>query len=365
MDLHCPLKAAFLVPGHYTKQMTGMHVDQHVFESLVQQRLPKIHAHLTELELPLASVTYQWFLCLFVNALPLETTLHVWDCFLHEGAKALFRIGLAMLKLLQKDILGATSFQDAYAVLTSCTRQRRRFRPRKLMRVAYDPLWLGSFPSLKIAQLREVHLPKALQSLGNQSEWQEYDSSSRAKPPSPRKSKKAVDEKRSNGVDIPSVLRKHTRSAEEVKINGGRDRVLSTAFTYQYMSQTKELIELITKANAMQTNGISGRPRAHTSCSVKQSSEPRRRASFNDGVFDRSSMIASDSDSEVMSEVLLQSSAKEDGLESASASPTNMEFDDDEIEEIEEGETSVPVEFPVEFSNYLPSLAYVLSAQQT
>ena len=68
--------------------MQGMHVDQRVFESLVEARMPKLHAHLQKFEVPLAPITYQWFLCLFVNTLPLETTLRVWDCFLHEGAKA-------------------------------------------------------------------------------------------------------------------------------------------------------------------------------------------------------------------------------------------------------------------------------------
>ena len=347
--------------------MTGMHVDQHVFESLVQQRLPKLHAHLGELELPLASATYQWFLCLFVNALPLETTLHVWDCFLHEGAKALFRIGLAILKLLQKDILAATTFQDAYAVLTTGTRDRRRFRPKKLMRVAYDPLWLGSFPSLKIAQLRELHLPGALQNLRKQSVWEDFDCETSNKPQSPRKGETKDREELRGGVTISSILTERARSAEEVKESGGmgRDRVLSTAFTYQYISEAKELVERITKSSAPVTHNGAGRPRAHTSCSTKLPEEPKRRASFDDLVFDKpSDLVSSDSDSESASEVLLRSPAKSTSFESASPSPTHLEFDDDD-DEIEETAATVPVEFPEEFSNYLPSLAYVLSAQQT
>jgi len=166
-----------LVPGHYTRQMIGMHIDQRVFESLVEQRLPKLYNHLQEHQLPLASVTYQWFLCLFVNALPLETTLHVWDCFLHEGAKALFRIGLAILKMLQKDILSAHSFQDIYAVMTSCTRRKKLFRSAKLMRIAYDPLWFKGFPSSKIAALREFHYPVVQRHLGLQADWTDYESS--------------------------------------------------------------------------------------------------------------------------------------------------------------------------------------------
>ena len=36
-------------------------------------------------------VTCKWFLCIFVNCLPLATTLRVWDLFFHDGNEVLFR----------------------------------------------------------------------------------------------------------------------------------------------------------------------------------------------------------------------------------------------------------------------------------
>ena len=49
------------------------------------------------LQLPIEPLTVNWFLCLFVNTLPLETALHLWDCTFYEGIKVLFRAALAVL----------------------------------------------------------------------------------------------------------------------------------------------------------------------------------------------------------------------------------------------------------------------------
>ena len=51
-------------------------------------------------------VSTQWFLLAFVNALPAETTLRVWDVFLTVGPTALFAAALATISLLAPPILG-------------------------------------------------------------------------------------------------------------------------------------------------------------------------------------------------------------------------------------------------------------------
>ncbi|GBG24943.1 TBC1 domain family member 8B [Hondaea fermentalgiana] len=167
-----------LVPGHYTKQMTGMHVDQRVFESLVKQKLPKLYAHLESFEFPLEFVTYQWFLCLFVNSLPLETTLRIWDCFLHEGVKALFRAGIAILMILQKDILACDSFQDVYACISLADNidRKSQLTAERVLKIAYDSIVFRSFPSSRIAQLRSHHLPEVMGNLGQQTAWTDFTS---------------------------------------------------------------------------------------------------------------------------------------------------------------------------------------------
>jgi hypothetical protein len=45
-----------------------------------------------------------WFMSIFVGVLPIETVLRVWDTFLYEGPRALYRYGLAIFKLSEPEI---------------------------------------------------------------------------------------------------------------------------------------------------------------------------------------------------------------------------------------------------------------------
>ncbi len=60
-----------------------------------------------------------WFLCLYINVLPLYTTCRVWDCLFWEGSVVLFRIGLTLMKSKARPILEATDFIGIYGVLKS------------------------------------------------------------------------------------------------------------------------------------------------------------------------------------------------------------------------------------------------------
>ena len=45
-----------------------------------------------------------WFMSIFVGVLPIETVLRVWDAFLYEGPRALYRYALAIFKLGESEI---------------------------------------------------------------------------------------------------------------------------------------------------------------------------------------------------------------------------------------------------------------------
>ena len=71
-----------------------------MFKQLVDKQFPRLTAHLDSLGVNVASVSTQWFLCVFVNSLPLETCLRVWDLFLFERCSSvLFRVALALVDI--------------------------------------------------------------------------------------------------------------------------------------------------------------------------------------------------------------------------------------------------------------------------
>eukprot|EP00873_Tetraselmis_striata_P005860 jgi/Tetstr1/426124/TSEL_016452.t1 len=107
-----------LMPGYYSLAMMAPQVDQRVFHRLIAEHFPTLSMHFESLCVDPACVTSHWFLCLFVNALPLETCLRVWDVlFLERDATVLFRSGLALVDIFSKALLKTVDSVEALCQL--------------------------------------------------------------------------------------------------------------------------------------------------------------------------------------------------------------------------------------------------------
>jgi hypothetical protein len=60
---------------------------QEVLKELVQEKLPRLGAHFSEHGVDASLFSLNWFLCVFVDNIPVKTYLHIWDSFLFEGSK--------------------------------------------------------------------------------------------------------------------------------------------------------------------------------------------------------------------------------------------------------------------------------------
>ncbi|KAL8166791.1 hypothetical protein V2J09_008290 [Rumex salicifolius] len=106
--------------GYYSEDMIECQVDQLVFEDLVRERFPKLVNHLDYLGVQIAWVTGPWFLSIFMNMLPWETVLRVWDVLLFEGSRVmLFRTALALMELYGPALVTAKDAGDAVTLLQS------------------------------------------------------------------------------------------------------------------------------------------------------------------------------------------------------------------------------------------------------
>jgi len=94
-----------LLPDYYVTSMIGSMADQRVFEVLVQTYLPDIYSHLQSVGIPIQLISFPWFMCIYVNCLPLEISNRILDCFFYEGREVFFKFGLAWFKLREKEIL--------------------------------------------------------------------------------------------------------------------------------------------------------------------------------------------------------------------------------------------------------------------
>ncbi|SCW01126.1 LAFE_0D05644g1_1 [Lachancea fermentati] len=93
------------VPGYYSKTMYGTLLDQKVFESFVESKMPVLSEHITTHDIQLSVVSLPWFLSLFFTSMPLPYAFRIMDIFLVNGPKTLFQVALAILKVNGEDLL--------------------------------------------------------------------------------------------------------------------------------------------------------------------------------------------------------------------------------------------------------------------
>ncbi|CAN1237713.1 TBC1 domain family member 8B [Linum grandiflorum] len=106
--------------GYYSEEMIESQVDQLVFEELVRERFPKLVNHLDYLGVQVAWVTGPWFLSIFMNMLPWESVLRVWDVLLFEGNRVmLLRTALALMELYGPALVTTKDAGDAVTLLQS------------------------------------------------------------------------------------------------------------------------------------------------------------------------------------------------------------------------------------------------------
>ena len=73
-----------------------MRVDEKIFSFILTEKLPELADHFDICDISLTHLTFHWFLCLFINVLPIEVTEYIWclfPLFAHpQGPRVLLRL---------------------------------------------------------------------------------------------------------------------------------------------------------------------------------------------------------------------------------------------------------------------------------
>ncbi|KAI2657062.1 TBC1 domain family member 2A [Labeo rohita] len=149
----------YIMPqNYYTKDLVGCQADQRVLKDLMSEKLPRLTAHLEALKVDISLITVEWFLVLFVECLSTRILFKVWDAFLYEGIKVIFRYALALFKYREEAILKINDSSEMYQYL--------RIFPstiadgRKLTSIAFNdmnPLPMKLLQNRRAAHLERLH----------------------------------------------------------------------------------------------------------------------------------------------------------------------------------------------------------------
>ncbi|ELW47489.1 Growth hormone-regulated TBC protein 1 [Tupaia chinensis] len=142
-----------ILPDYYGPAMLGLKTDQEVLGELVRAKLPAVAALVEGCGMQWTLLVSRWFICLFVDVLPVETVLRVWDCLFNEGSKILFRVALTLIKQHQEFILEATDISDLCDRFKQITRGSFVTECHTFMQKIFSEP--GSLPMTAVTRLRE------------------------------------------------------------------------------------------------------------------------------------------------------------------------------------------------------------------
>lgn len=103
----------------FTADMAGLHLRVFQFERLVEEQLPRLYQHFTNLDINLLC-TSQWFLSMFAVTCPLDMLVRIYDIIFAEGAiVTLMRTAIAVLKRNEEDLCEFENEEDVQYRLLS------------------------------------------------------------------------------------------------------------------------------------------------------------------------------------------------------------------------------------------------------
>ncbi|XP_066249005.1 TBC1 domain family member whacked [Euwallacea similis] len=104
--MHMPAEQAFwclvsisdkYLQNYYSPNMEVVQRDGFILQGLLKKVCPQVYKHLKKVNAEPMFYCTEWFLCAFTRTLPWDTLLRVWDVFLCEGVKVLFKTALVVL----------------------------------------------------------------------------------------------------------------------------------------------------------------------------------------------------------------------------------------------------------------------------
>ncbi len=90
---------------------------------MFKELIPDLCKHLEEAGFDPSLLAFQWLVCFLSYNLHESLSYRVWDLFFLKGPKIIFRISLALLHMMKKDLMKSKDFGDIFETLESYPRK--------------------------------------------------------------------------------------------------------------------------------------------------------------------------------------------------------------------------------------------------
>jgi len=126
-----------LLPDFYMSKMHGLRVECRVLDLLLLSAHPDLHAHFKKYQVDMEIVATKWFICLFMDVLPIETVLRVWDCLFFEGNKIILRVAYSLIVINKEKFLEKGNFTDIYGVFKEITHDKNSLDCHSFLKLCF------------------------------------------------------------------------------------------------------------------------------------------------------------------------------------------------------------------------------------
>ena len=99
-------------------------VDRDAFSGILATLNPRLYAHFQALDVPLNIFIGSWFQALFINILPPQCYLRVFDSLIYEGPKILYRTALAIFRINEHALLSCLDGNELTSMLRALPRSQ-------------------------------------------------------------------------------------------------------------------------------------------------------------------------------------------------------------------------------------------------
>jgi hypothetical protein len=143
----------YFLPNYFDNGLIGAQADQACLKEIIKLKMTDLYDHLKSLDIDLTSITLNWFLAIFVDATSFETLLRIWDCFLLEGSKVLFRFTCALLYMHKQVLLEQSDTISVFKHLKHAVKYT--FDVDGVVKIAFETL--RPFPRRKDIGIKQTY----------------------------------------------------------------------------------------------------------------------------------------------------------------------------------------------------------------